>query len=44
MFEQVIGDGASIFITIVAVIVGFVAGMSFIDFLKVKKEQEGQQH
>ena len=44
MFEQVIGDGASIFITIVAVIVGFVAGMSFIDFKKVKKEQEEQQH
>jgi len=40
MFEQVIGDGANIFITIIAVIVGFIAALSYVDFVKVKKEEE----
>ena len=40
MFEQVIGNGANIFITIVAVIVGFVAALSYVDFLKVKKDEK----
>ena len=40
MFEQYIGDGASIFITIVAVIIGFAAALGFIDFQKVKKEEK----
>ncbi len=39
MFQQYIGDGANIFITIVAVIIGFVAALGYIDFLKTKKEQ-----
>lgn len=38
MFEQVIGDGANLFITIVAVIIGFIAAMGFIDAQKKKKE------
>jgi hypothetical protein len=41
-FYQIIGDGANLFIVIVAVVVGFVAGMSYTDFLKTKKEQENQ--
>lgn len=40
MFEQYIGDGASTFITITAVLVGFVAGLGYLDFLKTKKEQK----
>ena len=40
MFEQYIGSGASLFITIVAVIVGFAAAMGYIDFLKTKKEEK----
>jgi hypothetical protein len=40
MFEQVIGEGANIFITIVAVLIGFIAALSYVDFLKVKKEEE----
>lgn len=40
MFEQVVGEGANIFITIVAVLVGFVAALSYVDFVKVKKEEE----
>lgn len=40
MFEQYIGDGASLFITIVAVLIGFVAALGYLDFLKTEKKQE----
>ncbi len=40
MFDQYIGDGASLFITIVAVLIGFVAAMGYIDFQKVKKHEK----
>jgi hypothetical protein len=40
MFDQNIADGANIFITIVAVIIGFAAGLGFLDFLKTTKSQE----
>lgn len=40
MFDQVVGEGANIFITIVAVIVGFLAAISYVDFVKVKKEEK----
>ncbi len=38
MFQQFIGDGASIFITIVAVLVGFATAIGYVDFMKSKKE------
>ena len=38
MFEQYIGDGASTFITIIAVLIGFATALGYIDFLKTKKE------
>jgi hypothetical protein len=38
MFQQFIGDGASLFITIVAVLVGFATALGYLDFLKTKKE------
>ncbi|MFZ1806006.1 MAG: hypothetical protein WAU36_02225 [Cyclobacteriaceae bacterium] len=38
MFEQVIGDGANLFIIIVAVLIGFVAALGYIDSQKTKKE------
>lgn len=40
MFEQYIGDGASLFITIVAVLIGFATALGYIDFLKTKKEDK----
>lgn len=40
MFQQFIGDGASIFITIVAVLVGFATALGYIDFVKTKKEDK----
>ncbi len=39
MFEQVVGEGANIFITIVAVLVGFIAALSYVDFVRTKKEE-----
>ncbi len=42
MFDQVIGDGANLFIIIVAVVIGFVAGLSYTDFLKVKQDEKDE--
>jgi hypothetical protein len=39
MFNQYIGDGANVFIAIVAVLVGFATALGYVDFLKTKKEQ-----
>jgi hypothetical protein len=38
MFNQYIGDGANVFIAIVAVLIGFAAALGYIDFKKVKKD------
>jgi hypothetical protein len=40
MFEQVVGSGANTFITIIAIIAGFVAALSFIDSKKTEKDNE----
>jgi uncharacterized membrane protein YuzA (DUF378 family) len=40
MFEQYVGDGATLFVTIVAVLVGFATALGFIDFLKTKEEEK----
>jgi hypothetical protein len=40
MFNQVVGDGANLFMTIIAILIGFVAAMGFIDKSKTEKEQE----
>ncbi len=40
MFNQNVGDGANLFILIIAILIGFVAGLSYIDSIKTKKEQE----
>jgi uncharacterized membrane protein YwzB len=39
-FNQNVGDGANLFVIIVAVIVGFAAGMGYIDYLKEKKAEK----
>jgi hypothetical protein len=41
--EQYIGDGASLFITIVACIIGFGAALNLIDVRKTKKEQSEKE-
>lgn len=40
MFEQNVADGANIFVTIVAVLVGFAAAMGYIDYQKKPKKQD----
>ncbi len=42
MFEQNVADGANIFVTIVAVIIGFVAAMGYIDFNKTTKKEDNK--
>jgi hypothetical protein len=40
MFQQFIGDGANLFIAIVATIIGFATAVGYLDFVKTKKEQK----
>ena len=40
MFQQYTGDGVSIFSAIVAVLIGFVAALGYIDFRKVKEDEK----
>ncbi len=40
MFNQYVGDGANVFIAIIAVLVGFAAASGYIDFKKVKKAEQ----
>jgi hypothetical protein len=40
MFQQYTASGASLFITIVAVVIGFAAALGYTDFLKTKKEEK----
>ena len=40
MFDQYIGDGANVFIAIVAVLIGFAAALGYMDFKKVKKDEK----
>ena len=40
MFTQYIVYGRNVFIAIVAVLIGFVAALSYIDFQKVKKDEK----
>lgn len=42
MYEQVIGDGANLFITIVAILIGFAAALGYVDFLKTKKGEKNE--
>jgi hypothetical protein len=44
MFQQFIGDGANVFIAIVAVIVGFATALGYVDFLKTRKEEDKKKH
>ena len=40
IFNQVVGDGANLFMLIVAIIIGFAGGMAYTDYVKTKKEEE----
>jgi len=38
MFDQVVGNGANLFVIIVAVLIGFATAIGFINFQKTKRE------
>lgn len=40
MIDQVVGNGANLFILIVALLFGFVNALAYVDMQKVKKEEE----
>ena len=40
MFEQVVGSGANLFLTIVACLIGFAAALGYQDHRKTKKENK----
>jgi len=42
IFNQIVGDGANLFMLIVAIVIGFAAGMGYTDYVKTKKEEENQ--
>lgn len=42
MFEQSVGDGANLFVVILAVIIGFAAALGYTDFLRTKKEENNE--
>lgn len=42
MFDQIIANGANIFIIIVAVLIGFAAALGYVDYQKTKKEENDQ--
>lgn len=39
MFQQFIGDGANVFIAIVAVLIGFATAMGYTDYVRTKKQE-----
>jgi hypothetical protein len=40
MFQQVVGDGANLFVLIIALLFGFVNALAYVDNRRVTKEQE----
>jgi hypothetical protein len=40
MFEQVVGNGANLFVIIVATVIGFASAIGFIDSQKTKREEK----
>ena len=40
MFNQIVGDGANLFVIIIAAIIGFAAAMGFTDYRKTKEEEK----
>lgn len=39
MFNQIVGSGANTFLIIIAVLAGFVAGLSYVDYQREKQKQ-----
>jgi len=44
MFEQIVSNGVNTFLIIIACLFGFAGGLLYVDFLKTKKREKGQDH
>jgi len=42
MFDQSVGDGANLFVVILAVIIGFAAAMGYTDYIRTKKHENNE--
>ena len=42
MFDQNVGDGANLFVVILAVIIGFAAALGYTDYLRTKKQEDNE--
>lgn len=40
MFDQVVGNGANVFLVIIAVLIGFASALGYVDHLKTRKDNE----
>jgi hypothetical protein len=43
MFDQVVGSGGNTFLIIIAVLVGFSAGLAYVDYIRQKEKQGEDQ-
>ncbi len=42
MFDQNVGDGANLFVVILAVIIGFASAMGYTDYLRTKRDEHNE--
>jgi len=42
-FSQIIGDGANLFMVIVAIVIGFVGGLSYVDKVRTEEKEKGNR-
>ena len=42
MFEQNVGDGANLFVIILAVIIGFSSALGYTDYLRTKRDENNE--
>ncbi|MGC4022080.1 MAG: hypothetical protein QM734_09120 [Cyclobacteriaceae bacterium] len=42
-FSQIVGDGANLFMVIVAIVIGFVAGLSYVDSKRTQEKEQGNR-
>ena len=43
LFTQIVGDGANLFVVIVAIVVGFVGGLSYVDKVRTEEHEKGNR-
>ncbi len=43
LFTQIVGDGENLFVVIVALIAGFVVGLSYVDKVRNEEQEKGNR-